>query len=106
MDRWQNVTYEEYEIYNVHIQSDNKTTISVNNDEVTLAGTLFIDAVRSTPMLDIDELNNKAQENGSTMRAVVFNHSGNKVGDYNVLIVDSLPNVPATSIHHWELGLM
>lgn len=104
-DRWQNVTYEEYEIYNVHLQADNKATISVNNSEVTLTGTLFIDAIRSTPALNIDELNNRAHENGSTMRAIVSDYGGNVVGDFNVLIVDGVPNVPATTVHHWELGL-
>ncbi len=105
MDRWQNTTYTDYEVSNVHLQSDNKTIISINNSEVQLTGTLFIDGKRSLPLLNIDDLQKQAHDNNGTMRAVVFNASGEEIGNFNVLIVDGLPDVPATRIHHWELGL-
>lgn len=105
MDRWQTTEYKEYTIKNVHLQSDNKTTISVNNSEVRLTGVLFIDGKKSLPIYDIEALQSTAQSNNGTMRAVVYNAQGVEVGDFNVLIVDGLPDVPATRIHHWELGL-
>ena len=105
MDRWQNIEYDEYTINNVHLQSDNKTVITLNNSEVRLTGTLFIDGKRSTPIMDIEALQEQAHEHNGTMRAVVYNAQGNNLGDFNVLIVDGLPDVPAVRIHHWELGL-
>jgi hypothetical protein len=105
MDRWQKITYEDYTISNVHLQSDNKTVISVNNSDVRLTGTLFIDGKKSYPQYDIESLQKQAQNNNGTMRAIVFNASGVETGNFNVLIVDGLPDVPATRIHHWELGL-
>ena len=105
MDRWQNVTYDEYTINNVHLQGDNRTRISVNNSEVTLTGILYIDGRKSTPIYDIEALQEIAQQNKTTMRAIIFNAQGKQVGDYNVLTIDGLPDVPATRVHHWEIGL-
>lgn len=105
MDRWQNTTYEEHLIENVHLQGDNRSRISANNTEVTLTAILYIDGRKSTPQLDIEALQERAQANKTTMRAVVYNAAGNKVGDFNVLTIDGLPDVPATRIHHWEIGL-
>lgn len=105
MDRWQNTTYEEYMIQNVHLQSDNRTTIAVNNSNVTLTGILYIDGRKSIPQLDIDALQEQAHKQNTTMRVDVFNAQGKKVGDFNVLTIDGLPDVPATRIHHWEIGL-
>lgn len=105
-DRWGHETFEEYTINNVHLQSDNVTKLSNNNTEVTLTGVLFIDGTRSVPRYDIDGLQLQAHNTGSTMRAIVYNASGNMVGDFRVLVVDGLPDVPATRVHHWELGLV
>ena len=105
MDRWQDTEYDEYTINNVHLQSDHKTVISINNSDVRLSGMLFIDGKKSTPLYDIEALQRTAQSNNGTMRAVVYNAQGVETGDFNVLIVDGLPDVPATRIHHWELGL-
>jgi hypothetical protein len=105
MDRWQNTEYDEYTISKVHLQSDNKTVISLNNSDVTLTGTLFIDGKKSTPLYDIESLQKQAHDNKGTMRAIVYNAQGVVSGDFNVLIVDGIPDVPATRIHHWELGL-
>jgi hypothetical protein len=44
--------------------------------------------------------------NGDTMRAIVYDANGAEDGDYAVLVVDDLPNVPANTRHHWELGLI
>ena len=106
IDRYQRKTYTEHTIKNVHLQSSNDTIKSANNTEVQLKGILFIDARRSLPVLDVYALQQQSLDNGDTMRAVVTDASGTEVGDYAVLIVDDLPDVPATRRHHWELGLV
>lgn len=106
MDRYQNKVYEEYTVNNVHLQSSNDVYKRPNDTEVQLKGTLFVDARRSTPILDLYALQMASLEVGDTMRAVVYDANGNESGDYAVLVVDDIPNVPATSRHHWELGLI
>lgn len=105
MDRYQNKTYDEYTVNNVHIQSSNDVVKGPNDTEVQLKGILFVDARRSTPALDLYALQTESLLNGDTMRAIVKDASGAEVGDYAVLIVDDLPNVPANTRHHWELSL-
>ena len=106
MDRYQNKTYEEYTVKNVHLQSNNDTIKAPNDTEVQLKGTLFVDAKKSTPILDLNALQNTSLSNGDTMRAIVTNASGAEVGDFAVMIINDLPNGPATCTHHWELGLV
>lgn len=106
MDRYQNKEYEEYTVNNVHLQSSNDVIKGADNTEVQLKGVLFIDARRSLPALDIYAMQNQSLEAGDTMRCVVYDVNGAEVGDYAVLIVDDLPNVPATTRHHWELSLV
>lgn len=106
MDRYQNKTYDEYTVNNVHIQSSNDVYKRANDTEVQLKGILFVDAKRSTPVLDLYALQTQSLANGDTMRAIVTDANGATVGDYAVLVVDDLPNVPATGRHHWELGLI
>jgi hypothetical protein len=106
MDRYQNKEYEEYTVNNVHLQSSNDVVKGADNTEVQLKGVLFIDARRSLPALDIYAMQNQSLEAGDTMRCVVYDVNGAEVGDYAVLIVDDLPNVPATTRHHWELSLV
>ena len=106
MDRYQNKTYDTYTVHNVHLQSESSTVKGPDNTEVVLRGLLFVDARRSTPVLDLYALQQAALEVGDTMRAVVKDASGTEIGDYAVLVVDDLPDVPATRRHHWELGLV
>lgn len=106
IDRYQNKTYEEFTINNVHLQGSNDTIKSANNTEIQLRGTLFIDARRSLPALDLYALQERSLSNGDTMRAAVTDASGNSAGEFAVLIVDGVPDVPATRCHHWELGLV
>lgn len=106
MDRYQNKTYTEYTVNNVHLQSSSDTVKGPDNTEVILRGILFVDARRSTPVLDLYALQEQALEAGDTMRAVVTDAAGTEIGDYAVLVVDDLPDVPATRRHHWELGLV
>lgn len=106
MDRYQNKTYDEYTISNVHLQSSNDTIKRANDTEVQLKGILFVDARKSLPAYDLNALQEESLRNGDTMRAIVTDASGNDAGDYAVLVVDSLPDVPATRVHHYELGLV
>ena len=54
---------------------------------------MFVDAKRSTPVLDLYALQKTSLENGDTMRAIVYGSDGSEVGDYAVIVVDDLPNV-------------
>lgn len=106
MDRFQQKTYEDHTIQHVHLQSSSDVIKGADNTEVQLKGILFIDARKSLPVLDLYALQQQSLENGDTMRAVITDASGTQIGDYAVLIVDDLPDVPATRRHHWELGLV
>ena len=105
MDRYQNKTYTDYQVNNVHLQSSNQTIKSTDNTEVQLKGILFVDARKSTPILDLYQMQKESLANGDTMRAIVYDYAGNESGDYAVMIIDDLPDVPATRRHHWELSL-
>lgn len=106
MDRYQNKTYQEYRVSHVHLQGDIDVVKGANNTEVQLRGILFVDGRRSTPALDFNALQEQSLAAGDSMRVVVYDASGTKAGDYAVLTVDGLPDVPATRVHHWELGLI
>jgi len=106
MDAYQAKTYEEHIVQHVHLQGSSDTVKGPNDTEVQLRAVLFVDARKSTPALDLDALQAASLAAGDTMRAVVTDASGKTVGDYAVLIVDSLPDVPATRVHHWELSLV
>lgn len=106
MDRYQQKTYEEYTVSNVHLQSNSDTIKKANDTEVQLKGILFVDARRSLPVYDLNAFQDQSLKNGDTMRVTVYDASGNNAGEYAVLVVDSLPDVPATRVHHYELGLI
>lgn len=106
MDRYQKKTYKDHTISNVHLQSNSDTVKKANDTEVQLKGILFVDGRKSMPALDLNALQEQSLANGDTMRAVVTDAAGNDAGDYAVLTVDSLPDVPATRVHHYELGLI
>ena len=106
VDAWQNPSWKEYTVQNVHIQNTNEVKKTKENTEVVLRSILFIDGRRSTPSLDYDSLAEQSQKKGKPLRCVVFNANGQKYGEYEVLTVDPVPDVPATRIHHIELGLV
>lgn len=105
MDAWQNKTYKDYPVSNVHIQGSNETRKTTSNTEVVLSAILFVDAKRSLPVYDYIAMQEEAQANGGTMTVTVTDASGRSL-DYTVLVVDDVPNVPADTIHHTELGLV
>lgn len=106
MDRYQNKVYTDYTVEHVHLQTTQTILKRPNDTEVQLRGILFVDERRSTPQLDLYELQKQSLEIGDTMRAVVFDASGHEVGNYAVVEVNDLPDVPATRRHHWELSLV
>jgi len=106
MDRYQNKTYKDITVSNVHLQSSNDVYKRANDTEVQLKGVLFVDARKSTPIIDLYDLQQESLHNGDTMRCIVSNADGSTVGDYAVLVVDDLPDVPANRRHHWELSLI
>lgn len=106
MDRYQKKVYREITVKNVHLQSSNNVLKRANDTEVQLRGILFVDDRRSTPRIDLYALQKESLEKGDTMRVMVKDASGNEVGEYAVIEVDDLPDVPATRRHHWELSLI
>ena len=106
MDRYQNKVYDEFTVNNVHLQSSNDVYKRANDTEVQLKGILFVDARRSLPILDLYSLQEESLLRGDTMRVTVKGAGGDIVGDYAVLVVDDLPDVPANRRHHWELSLV
>lgn len=106
MDRYQEKTYDTYEVDHVHLQNNTDVIKGPDNEEVQLKGTLFVDCRRSTPCLDFTALQNASLEAGDTMRVDVTDAGGKLQGSFAVLIVDGVPDVPATTVHHWELGLV
>lgn len=106
MDAWQKPSWQDYTVQNVHIQNTSEVKKTKENTEVVLRSILFIDSRRSTPSLDYDSLAEQSQKAGKPLRCVVYNSNGQKYGEYEVLMVDPVPDVPATRIHHIELGLV
>lgn len=106
MDAWQKPEWDDYIVSNVHLQNSNEIRKTKDNTEVVLRAILFIDSVRSFPSLDYGTLMEQSEEAGKPMRCVVQDASGNISGDFEVILVDLVPDVPATRIHHVELGLV
>lgn len=94
-----------YTVTSVHLQSNNETRKTTDNTEVTLRGTLFVDARYSSPQLDYWALQAQTQQLGGVMTCTVTDRRGNVTGEYIIAVVDGLPDDEA-NLHHWELGLV
>lgn len=106
VDTWQNAEWQTYTVNNVHLQNTNEVKKSKDNTEVVLRSMLFIDGRLSQPVLDYDLLAEQSQKAGKPLRCEVYNSQGQKYGEYEVLTVDPVSDVPATRVHHTELGLV
>lgn len=106
IDAWQEAVWDTYSVKHVHLQNTNEVKKTKENTEVVLRSILFIDGTRSSPILDYDTLAEQSQKNGLPLRVEVYNSTGQKYGDYEVITVDPVPDVPATRVHHIELGLV
>mgnify|MGYP002664068729 CR=1 FL=1 len=104
VDAWDNPTWDEISVSNVHIQNTNEVRKSTDNTEVVLRSVIFIDPVRSSPSLNYEALCRQSLAAGKPMRAIVQDAPGNQLGNYEILIVDTVPDVPDTRVHHIELG--
>lgn len=105
IDEYQKAVCEDYAVSHVHIQNSNEVKHSTNNEEVRLSAILFVDNKRSTPVYDIMALMEQAEAVGHEMTVTVTEANGNSA-EYTVVIVDAVPDVPATRIHHTEIGLV
>ena len=99
VDRYQNPTYSEYTIKNVHLQPTNEIRKTPSNTDCTLRSILFVDARKSTPFIDWDNLFWVSHQTGGDMRVVV------RDVEYTVFSVDSLRD-DTDMLHHWEIGLV
>lgn len=107
MDAWQNAQNPQtYTVQPVHLQNTNETRKTKDNTEVVLRSVLFIDGRLSQPVLDYDALAQQSQAAGKPLRCTVSNAAGEVYGEYDVVTVDPVPDVPATRVHHIELGLV
>ena len=105
IDRYQAPQYAEYTVYRVHLQADDVTRKTAGNTEVTLKGTLYVDARLSYPALDWDTLQETAHKAGSQVTVEVINRRGKSSGSYTVAVVDGLPD-DEDNLHHWEIGVV
>ena len=103
VDAWQKPTWQPYEVQNVHIQNTNETKKTTDNTEVVLRAVVFVDTVRSQPALDYQALCDQSQAAGRPMRCTAQDANGNPLGDFEILTVDPVPDVPAnrTTTLNW-----
>ena len=99
MDVYQNQTFTEYTVKNVHIQPTNEMRKSADNTENTLRSILFVDARKSTPAIDWDALATAAHIAAGDVRVIV------RGVEYTVQSVDTLRD-DTDGLHHWEIGLV
>lgn len=104
MDAWQKPTWQEYTVSKVHVQNTNEVKKTAANTEVVLRSIIFVDAVRSQPALDYQALCDQSQAAGRPMRCTAQDANENPLGDFEILTVDPVPDVPANRTHHIELG--
>ncbi len=105
MDKYQKPVYQDYEVSHVHIQNSNEVRRTSMNEEVVIRAILFVDSKKSTPIYDYMSLVASAQAVGADMTVTVTEASGNSF-EYTVVLVDAVPDVPATRTHHTEIGLV
>lgn len=99
IDRYQNQTYTEYTIRNVHVQPTNEVRKTPNNTDCTLRSILFVDARKSTPFIDWDAIFTAAQQLSGDVRVIIRNV------EYTVQSVDALRD-DTDILHHYEIGLV
>ena len=104
VNEWQKPIWQTYSVQNVHIQNTNETKKTADNTEVVLRAVIFVDTVRSIPALDYEALCQQSQTAGKPMRAIVQSFQGQTLGNFEILTIDPVPDVPDTRIHHIELG--
>ena len=99
LDRYQNQTYTEYTVKNVHIQPTNEIRKAADNTEQNLRSILFVDRKHSTPTLDWWGLFSTAHAMGGDVKVTV------RGIEYTVFTVDELRD-DTDLFHHWEISLL
>ena len=98
VDRYQNQTYTEYTVKNVHLQPTNELRKTTDNTSNVLRSVLFVDRRHSSPDLDWMNLLLTAQGVAGDVKVIV------RGVEYTVFSVDELRDDTDT-FHHWEIGL-
>lgn len=97
-DLYQNQTFETYTVRHVHLQPTEKIVKTASNTDRQLASVLFVDARRSTPMLDWRALLKQAHDAGGDIHVSVDGV------EYTVELIDALRD-DTDRLHHFEIGL-
>ena len=97
-DTYQNQTYTTYIVQRVHIQPTTEIRKTPTNTDQQLRSILFVDARRSSPALDWEELLRSAHEKGGDLRVII------RGVEYTALTVDALRD-DSDRLHHWEIAL-
>ena len=97
-DRYQNPTYTEYTVKNVHIQPTNEIRKTASNTDCALRSILFVDRRHSAPSLDWWGLFNTAHGMGLDVKVIVRGQ------EYTVQSVDELRD-DTDLFHHYEIAL-
>lgn len=98
-DMYQNQTFTEYTVKNVHIQPTERIVKTKTNTDQQLTSILFVDVRRSVPALDWRALLDNAHRNGGDMLVTVRDVT------YTVMSADGLRD-DTDHLHHWEIGLV
>ena len=99
VDRYQNPTYTEYTVSKVHLQPTNEIRKTPNNTDCTLRSILFVDARKSTPLIDWDALFTAAGEVSGDVKVII------RGTEYTIQSVDALRD-DTDELHHYEIGLV
>lgn len=99
LDKYQNQTYTEYTVRNVHIQPTNEIRKAADNTEQNLRSILFVDKKHSTPTLNWWGLFSTAHALGGDVKVIV------RGVEYTVFDVDELLD-DTDLFHHWEISLL
>ncbi len=97
-DVYQKQQYAYITVYNVHLQPSNDIAKSRDNTDLQLSGTLFVDARRSKPQLEWDQMLNEAHRLGGDLRV--------EVRGVTYTVISAHPYRDDSDLfHHWEIGV-
>ena len=98
--------YHTGDMHNVHVQLHTQILKGLDNTEVQLKGTIFVDPTRTEGARYLPDMQRASLNAGKPMRVSISAPGGIAVGDYEVLEIDALPDVPSDRIHHYEILLV
>ena len=105
--RYQEFGYQSVqEMENVHVQLHTTILKGLDNTEVQLKGTIFIDPSRTPLARYLPDMQRTSLNAGKPMRVSIDAPGSMATTDYEVLEIDALPDVPSDRIHHYEVLLV